>query len=269
MKSYRNIWPLKLTILLFCLAGCGQDEERPSEKTVMLPGDVSLELKLIPAGTFVMGSAQNEKDRHDDEGPERQVTISRPFYMGIYELTQGQWAAVTGENPSVFKDQPNFREYPVDMVSWQDCQVFFEKLNGLGLGKFRLPTEAEWEYACRAGTSARYYWGDDLHYDSVNVHGWHYSRSEGRSQPVGSKTSNPWGLYDMSGNVWEWCSDWKSPYPATDQTDPEGPPSGEERIFRSGSWFNKAATLRSANRNAHVPGQPYTNIGLRVVMETN
>ena len=267
MKSDQKTYHLVLCILIFFLGGCRSGEKLSPERTILLPGEVPLHLKLIPAGEFIMGSAEDEKERHKDEGPLHQVTISQSFYLGVYELTQGQWMAVMGENPSVFKDQPNFEQYPVDMVSWEDCQVFLEKLNALDLGKFRLPTEAEWEYACRAKTDTRFYWGDDLRYDSVIVHSWYYSRSEGRSQPVGSKAGNYWGLFDMSGNVWEWCSDWKGPYADSAQVDPKGPPSGEERIFRSGSWFNKAATLRSANRNAHVPDQPYTNIGLRVVME--
>lgn len=220
----------------------------------------------IPNGEFLLGSTEDELDRQGDEGPAHTVRFTKTIYMGRYEVTQGQWAAVMGENPSVFKDQPNWRDYPVDWVSWEDCQRFIQKLNELGLGTFRLPTEAEWEYACKAGVEARYYWGDDPEYAEINRHAWIYSRSEGHSQPVGLKGANPWGLYDMCGNVWEWCADWKGRYPAEAQTDPTGPETGTQRIFRGGSWFNLHKTARCANRNAHEPDVPYTNIGLRLVM---
>ena len=242
-------------------------QSKTETKQIILADNVTMEFVSIAAGTFAMGSAPTEQDRQGDEGPVFEATISRPFYLGQYEVTQGQWVAIMGTNPSVFKDKENWADYPVDRESWEDCIRFIEKLNALGVGRFRLPTEAEWEYACKLGEKKRYYWGDDPSYSEINAHAWIYPRAEGRSQPVGQKKGSAWGLYDMCGNVWEWCQDWKGKYPAQPQVDYQGPAKGEDRIFRGGSWFNLDKTARCANRNAHIPDEPYTNIGLRLVME--
>ncbi len=159
-----------------------------------------LELILIPAGTFMMGSPDNEKDRDDGEGPQHKVTISNDFYLGKYPVTQAQWEAVMGNNPSHFKGNPN---HPVKCISWHYCQKFIDRLNGMGIGKFRLPTEAEWEYACRGGTTTRFYWGDDLDYKDIEKYAWFSKNSGGTTHEVGLKESNAFGLYDMSGNVFE------------------------------------------------------------------
>lgn len=256
-----------LGLLLFRAFADGQST--PAIKKISLPGGVVMDFVPIPNGEFQLGSPADELDRQGDEEPVHAVRFTQPIYMGRYEVTQEQWAAVMGENPSVFKDQPNWKDYPVDWVSWEDCRRFIDKLNTLGIGTFRMPTEAEWEYACKAGGEARYYWGDDPDYAEINQHAWIYSRAEGRSQPVGQKSPNQWGLYDMCGNVWEWCSDWKGPYPTDLQIDPPGPATGTQRIFRGGSWFNLDKTARCANRNAHVPDESYTNIGLRLVLEVD
>lgn len=236
------------------------------EKTVMLPGNVPLKLLRIPAGSFVMGSEAGEAGRQGDEGPRHRVTIGRDFYLGQYEITQGQWKAVMGSNPSVFRDRESADSHPVEMVSWEDAQQFLRKLNDLKLGEFRLPTEAEWEYACRAGTETRYSFADDPDYRLLPQHAWFYSRAEGRSQPVGTRKPNPWGLHDMHGNVWEWCADWFGPYTAEERTDPTGPEKGDGRVIRGGSWFNEPEALRSANRHRHPIDSRQTNLGFRVVM---
>ena len=235
-------------------------------KTITLPGGVDMQFALIPAGEFLMGSPETAPDRDPDEGPAHQVKISLPFYLGTTEVTQRQWKALMGNNPAVFKVFPEHLEHPVEMVSWNDCQRFIEKLNTLGLGKFRLPTEAEWEYACRAGTTTRYFWGDES--KGIREHCWYNRTSYARTYPVGTKKQNPWGLYDMAGSVWEWCSDWKAPYPAEGlRVDPKGPVSGKVKIFRGGSWYDFENSLRAANRHGHGTDKGYSAIGLRVLME--
>ncbi|MEM6844030.1 MAG: formylglycine-generating enzyme family protein [Bacteroidota bacterium] len=252
--------------LLFFLA-CQSQPQRI--QTIQLPNDVALEMVYIPPGSFSMGSPAHELDRHSDEAPVRMVTISQGFYLGKYELTQAQWKAVMGNNPSVFRNFADSDIHPIDNVSWNDAQQYVERLNDLGLGTFRLPTEAEWEYACRAGTETRFYWGTDSAGWQTRKHAWAFSYSEGRSHPVGLKEPNAWGLYDMSGNVWEWCQDWRSSgYDAADTTDPTGASEGTKKVYRGGSWFNKPSTLRSANRNGHEPDTGSgTNSGFRLLME--
>ncbi|MFP4259728.1 MAG: formylglycine-generating enzyme family protein [Opitutales bacterium] len=240
----------------------------PKQKSVALPSGPNLHFTAIPAGSFRMGSPEDERGRQADEGPVREVHIRKAFYMGIYEVTQSQWEAVMGENPSVFQTFPDSGEHPVDRVSWHDAQAFIDKLNALGLGRFRLPTEAEWEYACRAGTETRYHWGTDASDWQVHDYAWAFPLAEGRSHPVGQNKPNAWGLYDMSGNVWEWCEDWRSDrYDPADTLNPKGAAEGTKKVYRGGSWFNKPATLRSANRNGHPPDERQTNTGLRLVLE--
>ena len=238
-------------------------------KTILLPDSTALEMVYIPAGTYMMGSPTDELSRHNDEGPLRKVTISKGFYLGKYELTQAQWKAITGSNPSVFRNVQQAEDHPVDNVSWNDAHDYIAKLNTLNLGAFRLPTEAEWEYACRAGTSTRYYWGADSSDQQVYNYAWAFPQSEGRSHPVGLKKPNAWNLYDMCGNVWEWCQDWRtSSYSTSDTVDPTGTPVGTKKIYRGGSWFNKPSTLRSANRNGHPPDTGGgANSGFRLLME--
>lgn len=256
---------LLIIVVLFACKPEKSDIDRT--KNVVLPDGTIIEFVYIPAGTFAMGSAPAEQDRHGDEDPVRQVTISNGFYLGKYEVTQQQWISVMQSNPSVFQKDTDHLQKPVDWVSWNDCQQFIRKLNNLNLGQFRLPTEAEWEYACRAGSTSRYYWGDDLKDEEVYEHAWAFSRAAGKSHLVGTKKPNAWNLYDMSGNVWEWCSDWRGPYHPSDTIDPTGPAEGKRKIYRGGSWFNKPSTLRSANRHGHEPDMRGTNAGLRLVLE--
>lgn len=178
--------------------------------------------------------------------------------MGAHEVTQEQWAAVMGSNPSYFASNPN---NPVEMVSWDDCQQFITRLNKMGLGTFRLPTEAEWEYACRAGSMTEYYWGDHL----IEKYAWYWDNSSYMTHSVGWKEPNAWGLYDMSGNVWEWCSDWYGDYTSQSQMDPKGPASGSFRVFRGGSWHNGPQSCRSANRSYVTPTYTRSFLGFRLV----
>lgn len=239
--------------------------EDENASKVMLPGGVALRLVRIPAGRFLMGSPETETGRAKDESPLHEVTISRPFWMGAHEVTQQQWSAVMGGNPSTFQQGEEAPRRPVERVSWDDAQEFLARLNALGVGRFRLPTEAEWEYAARTGSQARFAFGEDPEYRDLATHAWFYSRAEGRSHPAGGKRPNAWGLYDMYGNVWEWCSDWFAPYSGESATDPQGPASGRERVIRGGSWFNEPEALRNANRHRHPPESRQTNLGLRLV----
>jgi formylglycine-generating enzyme required for sulfatase activity len=234
----------------------------PVEKAVDLGDGVALELVLVPAGRFRMGSPAKEARRDDDEA-QHWVRVTKPFYMGKCEVTQEQWAKVMGTDPSHFKGAKN----PVEHVSWDDSQEFLKKLNGLGKepGQFRLPTEAEWEWACRAGTRTRFCSGDAD--GALAEYAW--SDANGNStRPAGTRKPNAWGLFDMHGNVWEWCGDWYGAYGGgwMPKQDPAGPATGWGRVLRGGSWGADPGTCRSAIRVKNVPasGSEYF-FGFRVV----
>jgi len=224
------------------------------EKT--FTNSIGIEFVLIPPGTFKMGS-----DRGDpDERPVHDVTISKQFYMGKYEVTQGQWQAVMGNNPSLFSSDP---KRPVDQVTWDNAQAFIGKLNAMeGAPLYRLPTEAEWEYAARAGSPSIYSFGNDP--KQLGEYAWYRSNAEHRTHPVGQKKANAWGLYDMLGNVWEWVQDWEGKYPTGPITDPTGPKSGTYRMRRGCGWNNEANVCRVANRYS-VVGFRDDFLGFRVV----
>jgi formylglycine-generating enzyme required for sulfatase activity len=201
----------------------------------------------------------------DNEKPAHEVTLTKPFYLGIYEVTQAQWKAVMGENPSFFRGD----DLPVDSVSWENCQKFLAKLKEkVGQGSIcRLPTEAEWEYACRAGSTTGYCFGDDQ--ARLGEYAWYTANSDGKTHPVGQKKPNAWGLHDMHGNVWESCTDWydKGYYAKGPAKDPKGPSSGAFRVLRGGSWHSTyAVNARSAHRYWNVPTHRSIPIGLRVVV---
>jgi formylglycine-generating enzyme required for sulfatase activity len=234
------------------LAKRPEPEPNPSTFT----NSLGMEFVLIPAGAFMMGSPDSDAEAYADEKPAHRVTISQPFYLGKYPVTQAQWAAVMGDSPSRFKGNPN---RPVDNVSWDDVQAFLRKLNEReGSGKYRLPTEAQWEYACRAGTDSPRYHPD------VNAIAWYDDNSNEQTHPVGLKLPNAWGVYDMLGNVWEWCHDGERTYTAGAAVDPMGPTgAGADRVIRGGSWILPAQRVRAAIRPWFDPGFHATDRGFR------
>jgi formylglycine-generating enzyme required for sulfatase activity/tRNA A-37 threonylcarbamoyl transferase component Bud32 len=206
---------------------------------------VKLDLVLIPAGKFMMGSPASEKGRRDNE-TQHEVTLTKPYYMGKYEVTQEQWESVVGNNPSI---KTKGAKLPVTDVSWNDCQEFIKKLNAKTNGGYRLPTEAEWEFACRAGTSTVYSFGDKITPQDAN-----YGDSKiGKSVAVGSYKPNAFGLYDMHGNVWEWCEDWFAGFPAGAATDPKGPATEGNLVLRGGSFGDADSFARSSYRFVYSP----------------
>jgi len=229
----------------------------------------------IPAGSFMMGSgisAMKVVVRYGgraawyrNEHPQHRVTITKPFYLQTTEVTQGQWKIVMGDNPSHFKFCGD--DCPVEMVSWEDTQEFIKRLNRQeGENRYRLPTEAEWEYACRAGSSSRFCYGNDK--GRLGEHAWFKENSGKRTQSVAQKKPNAWGLYDTHGNVWEWCQDGYNDtyYSRSPVRDPKGPSSGE-RVMRGGSWNNDTRVLRSAYRHKSSPDLRYLSIGFRMVRD--
>ena len=225
-----------------------------SEAKADLGKGIKLELVLIPEGKFKMGSPESEKDRRENE-TQHEVTLTRPFYIGKYEVTQDQWQAIMGENPSSINKGAKL---PVTDVSWEDCQEFIKKLNAKTKGGYRLPTEAEWEYACRAGTRTAYSYGDSLTKSDAN-----YGSSSAKA--VGSYKPNAFGLYDMHGNVLEWCEDWYGKYPAGAVTNPKGPANGEDRVVRGGSSVDNAYRARSSDRLGYLaPTRLADSVGFRL-----
>jgi formylglycine-generating enzyme required for sulfatase activity len=261
---------------------------------------IGIRFVLIPPGEFLMGSAEQDRerlleetkaseymapirwkraiDRIPSEGPQHRVRITRPFYLGKYEVTQAQWQAVIGSNPSQFKDAPS---HPVEQVSWEDIQLFLEKLRvastlrlpageSPSTGKrlqFALPTEVQWEYACRGGTKT--FWYDGNTEESLRESGWYRRNSDSQTHPVGQLKANAWGLCDMHGNAWEWCADWygEDYYGQSPLNDPSGPPKGSHRVIRGGSWYNTPWSCRSANRYAYAPDSRTNMLGFRLACE--
>lgn len=218
---------------------------------------VSFEMVRVEGGTFRMGATTEQGDYADsDETPVHSVTLSC-YYIGKTEVTQALWQAVMGSNPSGFEGAADL---PVERVSWDDCQEFIQKLNRLTGRNFRLPTEAEWEFACRGGNNSRgYKYSGSNDIDNV---AWYWDNSGGKTHPVGTKAPNELGIYDMSGNVWEWCSDWYADYTSYSQTDPTGPQSGSCRVSRGGSWYSRARDCRSSIRNISSRDLPAYRDGL-------
>jgi len=239
------------------------------EMILDLGGGVTMKLVLIPAGTFTMGSPADEEGRVDTEGPQRQVTISKPFYMGIHEVTQEQYQAITGKKPSFFKGAKN----PVELVNWNDAAEFCKALSHKTGRIVLLPSEAQWEYACRAGTTTPFNTGETISTDQANYNGYlvYGSGRKGKPSmqhmPVGCFPPNSFGLYDMHGNVWEWCTDWYADsYAAAENVDPTGPSSGTNRAIRGGSWRGHPSKCRSAFRGWGDSEQTDANFGFRVIV---
>ena len=241
----------------------------PAPLALGKPGVNSIGMLLvpIPAGTFTMGEANG--DDNEETWTPHKVTLTQPFHLGQYEVTQEQYEKVMGTNPSIFKGGQN----PVERASWNDAVEFCRKLSALPAEKkagyvYRLPTEAEWEYACRAGTKTRYSFGDS---DSeLGEYAWYDVNAsdvdEQNSHRVGQKKANPFGLHDMHGNVWEWCQDWYGNYPSGSVTDPTGPSTASYRVFRGGSWFSFAGLCRSAFRGGYAPTIRNITLGFRVAL---
>lgn len=224
-------------------------------KTITLPGGATMELVWCPPGSFMMGSPASEAERDDDE-VQHSVTLTKGFWLGKYEVTQRQWESVMGTNPSRFQSP----DRPVEQVSWEDCQVFIRTIREASPDlNVRLPTEAEWEYACRAGTESAYS-GSGVLGDM----GWYDDISQGETHVVGQRQANAWGLHDMHGNVWEWCSDVLDSYPEDSVQDPVGPKSGACRVNRGGSWGTLARSCRSADRNWDLPSDRSSYLGFRL-----
>ena len=272
-------WQVLLAVSLFALAWClcfGNGSVKAAGETISEPvkphtegdgglsgttaGEVrqfaGIEFVWMPPGSFDMGS-NNEGSW---ETPVHWVTLTRGFWMGKYEVTQAQWEAVTGNNPAYWTGDP---ERPVEQVSWYDIQRFITALNSQNPGhNFRLPTEAEWEYACRAGSTTRYCFGDNA--SDLGSYAWYYENSGSRPHPVGQKRPNAWGLHDMHGNVWESVQDWFGAHSPLIETDPVGPSSGPTRIRRGGGWYFDAKQCTSAKRLLHFMGFANNSLGFRL-----
>ena len=221
---------------------------------------ISIEMVKVEAGTFMMGATSEMKDPYDWEKPVHQVTLTNDYYMGKYEVTQALWQAVMGNNPSHFKGE----NLPVETVNWNECQEFISKLNSMTGRKFRLPTEAEWEYAARGGKKSRGYQYSGS--NSISDVAWYDGNSGSKTHPVGTKQANELGIYDMSGNVYEWCSDWYGSYSSSSQTNPTGADSGSGRVNRGGSWYFNAGSCRLSCRDRITPDSRDYALGLRLVL---
>ncbi len=225
---------------------------------LVLPGGVKMEFAWCPPGTFLMGS----ENGHENEKPVHRVMLTKGFFMGIHPVTQAQWKAISGTTPSHFKGDTR----PVECVSWEDCQEFCQKLTAhvKGRGTVSLPSEAEWEYACRAGTTTDYHTGDGE--AALKKAGWYDGNSGFETHQVGELTANAWGLHDMHGNVWEWCQDWYGPYMGNDQVDPLQltKQSNECRVLRGGGWHRDPADCRVAFRIRGAPANRRNRFGFRV-----
>jgi len=228
-----------------------------SDDSSRLVNSLGMTFVRIASGEFRMGST----DGASDERPVHTVRISQPFYLGIHAVTQGQWEAVMGDNPSRFMGDLN---RPVEMVSWEDVQAFIGQLNAReGHALYRLPTEAEWEYAARAGSTTAYCFGDDPR--RLGEYAWYSENAGGQIHPVGQLQPNTWGLYDMHGNVWEWVQDWYGKYTAEPVTDPQEPAAGSLRVLRGGSWGFVARGCRSAYRLVGAPVNRSVIHGVRLL----
>ena len=229
------------------------------QNNVLRVGDVSYRMIPVSGGTFTMGATSEMTEPWDIEKPTHQVTLSS-YFIGETEVTQALWKAVMGSNPSKFKGD----DLPVEQVSWDDCQTFISKLNGLTGRHFRLPTEAEWEFAARGGNQSRHtQYSGSSRIDNV---AWYASNSGNKTHSVKTKQPNELGIYDMTGNVWEWCQDWYGDYSSSAQTNPTGASSGSYRVNRGGSWDSVPRGCRSSRRSCGTNGFDFDYLGLRLVL---
>ncbi len=227
---------------------------------VLTVNGVRYEMMMVYAGTFTMGATSEMENPLDNEKPAHKVTLPNNYRMGKTEVTQALWKAVMGSNPSYFKGDNK----PVECVSWNDCQKFISKLNAATGKNFRLPTEAEWEFAARGGNISKHYQYSGS--NNLNDVAWYDGNSSSTTHDVASKQANELGIYDMSGNVWEWCSDWYGSYSSNTQYDPAGPTSGSYRVYRGGSWNSYARLCRSSFRRGYAPDLRGSYYGLRLAL---
>lgn len=272
LKKSWNLCSLFIIMAVFFVSICSPSEA--FEKVYR--NSLGMEFVLIPAGTFIMGSPPNEPKRGYSEARHK-VVISKPFYMQTTEVTLKQWRGIMGKR--FFSRKKGTGNMPVARVSWHDCIRFIEKLNALSQYSYRLPTEAQWEYASRAGSLTAYSWGNTIDcqkamYSNNSLKSGDcldYVKKRGLGAngpaPVKSYSPNAWGLYDMHGNVWEWCQDWFGDYSNVAVKDPVGPYSGTKRIRRGGSWYKHGHSCRSANRNFGHPSNKLRTTGFRLVRE--
>jgi formylglycine-generating enzyme required for sulfatase activity len=289
-RAARLLPLLALSAALAALPPAGRSAPAPRPLPKRFTNSVGMKLVLIPAGKFMMGSPEDEKYRSDNEGPQHRVWITKPFYMGVYTVTQKQYKTVMGKNPSdfsaggsrsVFVEGLDTDDFPVETVSWKDAQAFCKKLSALPAEKkagrkYRLPTEAEWEYACRAGTTTPFHYGKSLSSRQANFNGpYPYGGADKgpylkRTCKVGSYKLNAWGLFDMHGNVFQWCQDWydRNYSRVSPKKDPVGPKAGTARVIRGGSWGMPGTECRAACRPNYgeQPGYRGNFIGFRVVL---
>ena len=228
--------------------------------SIPVKNGINIDMVRVEAGTFTMGATAEMEDPNDNEKPTHRVTLTNDYYIGKYEVTQALWQTVMGNNPSMFKGD----NLPVEQVSWDDCQEFISKLNRITGKMFRLPTEAEWEYAARGGNKSRdyQYSGSNNLFDVA----WFWNISGNKTHAVGTKQANELGIYDMSGNVCEWCQDWYGKYNSSSQVNPTGANSGLDRVYRGGGWRNGARGCHSSCRDGYAPGYRYNVLGLRLVL---
>ena len=240
----------------------------PGPRGQVIENSIGMKLVSIPAGEFMMGSPDSDSNASSNEKPQHRVRITKAFYLGVYEVTQGQYRQVMGSNPSSYKESGE--PAPVEHMSWEEVQGFCRKLSALAEERaagrqYRLPTEAEWEYACRAGSTSKYSFGDSEAEAELGKHAWYFQNST-TTHPVGEKQPNAWGLYDMHGNVFEWCQDWFGPYEAGTTSDPKGPGSASARVQRGGCWCDLGRACRSAYRMAGRSDEESGFCGFRVAV---
>jgi formylglycine-generating enzyme required for sulfatase activity len=267
----RSLSFFSVVLVLFYLLALLDQARAQAPKEIT--NSIGMKLVLIPKGTFMMGSPESEEGRQKDE-TQHEVTISKDYYLGVYEVTQAQYEKVMGKNPSYFQGPKVGNEnadLPVENVSWDDTVEFCKKLSDLPEEKkagrlYRLPTEAEWEYACRAGSKTAYAFDDEE--GLLPEYGWFKRNSSDRTHTVGLLEPNAWGLYDMHGNVWECCSDRYGDYPKGAVSDPSGPKVGSDRVYRGGGWPDGAALCRSASRFGLTPVDRVSSLGFRVALSS-
>jgi formylglycine-generating enzyme required for sulfatase activity/predicted Ser/Thr protein kinase len=277
---FQNIADFRKALeLLSTMENKSEQKHTPAAETIIHPtqknlatftDEFGIEFILVEAGTFMMGANEDDKEAFDNEKPAHKVTLTKDFYIGKYPVTQAQWQKLIGNNPSYFKNNPSC---PVESVSWYDCQGFIKKLNSISLKKYRLPTEAEWEFAARARmrTKGYLYAGSNI----IDEVAWYQKKSflglissgEGKTSIVGLKNANALGIFDMSGNVWEWCSDYFGMYNLSEELNPKGIITGKNRTARGGSWYSQSMLCRVSFRYSVYPGIKDNRTGFRLVLE--